>query len=95
MLYPFFARLLAVTAAVAALTSAASASPKCTTEPKDKWIKEADFKAKIDAMGYSDYKKILVTGSCYEIYGKNKAGKKVEVYFNPIDGKVVEEEVEK
>lgn len=89
------ARLLAATAAVAAFASAASASPKCTTEAKDKWMKEADMKAKIDGMGYTDYKKILVTGSCYEIYGKNKDGKKVEVYFNPVDGKVVEEEVGK
>lgn len=88
-------RLVAVAAAVAAFAPIASASPKCTSEPKDKWIKEADIKAKIDAMGYTDYKKILVTGSCYEIYGKNKAGKKVEVYLSPIDGKVVEEEVEK
>lgn len=88
-------RIFAVAAAVAAFAPIASAAPKCTSEPKDKWIKEADIKAKIDAMGYTDYKKILVTGSCYEIYGKNKAGKKVEVYLSPIDGKVVEEEVQK
>ena len=89
------ARFAAALAAVAAFSSAASAAPKCTTEPQDKWIKEADFKAKVDAMGYTDYKKILVSGSCYEIYGKNKDGKKVEVYFNPVDGKIVEEEVSK
>lgn len=28
------------------------------------------------------------------IYGKNKDGKEVEVYFNPVDGSIVKEEVE-
>lgn len=25
-------------------------------------------------------------GNCYEIYGWDKAGKKVEIYFNPVTG---------
>lgn len=88
------ARLASAAAAFGILASSASAAPKCTAEPQDKWMKEADMKAKIDAMGYTDYKKILVSGSCYEIYGKNKDGKKVEVYLNPMDGKVVQEEAD-
>lgn len=93
-MYRTAVRLLTATAACAALTSIASASPECTKEAKDKWLSEADMKTKVDALGYKDYEKILVSGNCYEIYGKNKDGKKVEVYFNPVDGKVVEEEVD-
>jgi hypothetical protein len=28
-------------------------------------------------------------GTCYEIYGTNKEGKKVEIYFNPVDSSIV------
>jgi hypothetical protein len=36
----------------------------------------------------------VTDGNCYEIYGKNKQGQKVEVYFNPVDGKVVKTKTE-
>lgn len=85
-------RKLLITAAVAtglaALASQAVASPTCTKEPKSKWLTEAQMKAKIAEMGYT-VKIFQISGSCYEIYGKTKDGKKAEVYFNPVDGKVV------
>ncbi len=64
------------------------AKKDCTKEPKDKWMKEADFKTKVEAEGYK-IEKFKISGNCYEIYGKNKEGKEVEVYFNPVDGKPV------
>ena len=81
--------------AAAALFSSAPAfaSPDCTKEPKEKWLSEDAMKAKIGEMGYKiDVFKI--EDSCYEIYGYNKDGKQVEVYFNPVSGDVVEEEIE-
>ncbi|MAC47335.1 MAG: hypothetical protein CMI12_10840 [Oceanospirillum sp.] len=33
-------------------------------------------------------------GHCYEIYGWNQAGQKVEVYFHPVTGKIMKQEVE-
>lgn len=62
----------------------------CTEEPKDKWMKEEDFKAKVEGLGYK-IKKFKQPGTCYEIYGTNKEGKKVEIYFNPVDGSIVKE----
>ena len=44
-------------------------------------MKEADAKAKIEAQGYV-IDKFKVSGNCYEIYGKNKEGKKVEIYYD-------------
>ena len=32
-------------------------------------------------------------GNCYEIYGYTQDGKKAEVYFHPVDGTVVKEEI--
>jgi hypothetical protein len=66
----------------------AHAKKNCTDEPKDKWMSESDFKKKVEAEGYT-IKKFKQPGTCYEIYGTNKEGQKVEIYFNPVDGSVV------
>jgi hypothetical protein len=66
----------------------AHAKKNCTDEPKDKWMSESDFKKKVEAEGYT-IKKFKQPGTCYEIYGTNKEGKKVEIYFNPVDGSIV------
>lgn len=67
----------------------AMAKKECTTEPKEKWMKIEDFKKKVtEEMGYT-IAKFKTPGTCYEIYGKNKEGKNVEIYFNPVDASVV------
>jgi hypothetical protein len=66
----------------------AYAKKNCTDEPKDKWMSEADFKKKVEAEGYT-IKKFKQPGTCYEFYGTNKEGKKLEIYFNPVDGSIV------
>ena len=40
-----------------------------------------DAKTKIAAMGYA-INVFKVDGNCYEIYGHNKEGKKVEIYYD-------------
>lgn len=70
------------------LSVAAYAKKDCTDQPKDKWMSEADFKKKVEADGYK-IRKFKQPGSCYEIYGTNKEGKEVEIYFNPVDASVV------
>ena len=72
-------------ASLSVLPLSAFAKKDCTTEPKEKWMSEADFKKKVESEGYT-IKKFKIEGNCYEIYGVNKEGKKVEIYFNPIDG---------
>ena len=66
----------------------AYAKKECTTEPKEKWMSEEAFKAKVEAEGYK-IRKFKQPGTCYEIYGTDKEGKKVEIYFNPVDGSIV------
>jgi len=67
----------------------AQAAPKCTAEPKDKWLTEEAMKSKVAALGYEKIKTFKVSGDCYEIYGYTKDGQKAEVYFNPVTGDVV------
>ncbi len=74
-----------------ALGGAALAEPQCTTEPKDKWIGESEMKLKIAGLGYQAKIFKVTRGNCYEIYGLDKAGKRVEIYFHPVSGKIVEE----
>lgn len=78
---------------IALATLAANAKKDCTTEPKSKWMSEGDFKKKVESEGYK-ISKFKTPGTCYEIYGTNKEGKKVEIYFNPVDASVVKSEIE-
>ena len=84
--------VLAATLCLAA--SVAFAKADCKAYPKDQWMKEADAKAKIEAQGYT-INKFKVDGNCYEIYGKNKEGKKVEIYYDAKTLEPVKSEVEK
>ena len=82
-----------VCTAIALLSTcgAAIAEPKCTTEPKEKWLSESAMKAKVAELGYRSKVFKVTKGNCYEVYGLDKAGKRIEVYFHPISGAVVEE----
>jgi len=78
-----------------ALSAAAVAGPKCTSgDDRTKWIPEDQFKQKLMDEGY-DLKKFKTTsGGCYEIYGHNAQGQKVEIYYNPETAAVVKEEID-
>ena len=88
--------LLTMAALILAGTAgSALASPKCTSEPESKWLSEDAMKTKIAGMGYSKIRVFKKTKSgCYEIYGYAANGKKAEVYFNPVNGAVVESNVD-
>ena len=84
-------RRLASLLALAVLSSPALADPTCASGPKEKWLSEDAMKQKIVALGYK-YDVFKVTkGNCFEIYGRDKAGARVEIYFNPLTGEVVNE----
>jgi hypothetical protein len=72
------------------LAGSAIAGPTCK-QPKDQWMKEADFKAQVEKQGY-DIKTFKISkGQCYEIYGHDKSGKKVEIYFDPVTAVILEQ----
>jgi hypothetical protein len=79
---------LALAGAAAFLSTTAFASAKCTDAPRDKWMPLAQLKAQLLKDGYT-IDKFKVSGTCYEIYGQDKAGKAVEIYFDPTDGRLV------
>ncbi|RJG13355.1 PepSY domain-containing protein [Pseudomonas cavernicola] len=80
--------------ALAVASPLAFAGPECTTADKAQWQDQTKFQENLKTQGY-EIKKFKVTkGNCYEIYGFDKDKRKVEIYFDPVSGKVVKEEVE-
>lgn len=72
----------------------AHAGAKCEAHPRAEWMSEDQARAKLEADGYK-IKIFKVDGQCYEIYGRNKDGKKVEIYFDTKTLAVVKSEIEK
>ena len=86
---------LALVAAVFAVAPlAAQAKADCKAYPKSEWMKPDAARARIEAQGYT-VNKFKVDGNCYEIYGRNKEGKKVEIYYDAKTLAVVKSEIEK
>ncbi|MDR8363996.1 PepSY domain-containing protein [Pseudomonas sp. JL3] len=72
----------------------AIAGPQCTTTDKAQWQDQAKFQEELKNKGYNIKKFKVTAGNCYEIYGWDKDKRKVEIYFDPVTGKVVKEEIE-
>jgi hypothetical protein len=85
-------RIALAAAMVAIVPTAAFAGANCKANPKAEWMSEADAQAKLVAQGYK-IDKFKIDGNCYEIYGSNKDGKKVEIYFDTKTLDVVKAEI--
>jgi hypothetical protein len=75
-------------------TTAAHAKADCPAYPKSEWMNESQARSKLEAQGYV-INKFKVDGNCYEIYGRNKDGKKVEIYYDAKTLEPVKSEIEK
>jgi hypothetical protein len=75
---------LLILSALIVASTAALAEPTCNV-PKDKWMTQDSFKQKMEGEGYK-IKTLKVTNGCYEIYGHDKAGKRIEMSFDPATG---------
>ena len=84
----------ALVGVAATFSTAALAKADCPAYPKSEWMKPEDARARIEAQGYT-ISKFKVDGNCYEIYGKNKEGKKVEIYYDAKTLEPVKTEIEK
>ena len=85
-------KVLVLMAAVG-MSGTAFAKADCVAHPKSDWMKESDARAQLEGHGYK-IKKFKVDGNCYEIYGHNKEGKKVEIYFDTKTLDVVKSEID-
>lgn len=77
---------LATALALGLLTATASQATglaTCESGPKSGWQPQAKLQEKLEAEGWK-VRKIKEDGGCYEVYGLDKDGKRVEVYFHPV-----------
>tara|TARA_Y100001973_G_C5112590_1_gene288475 strand:- start:386 stop:667 length:282 start_codon:yes stop_codon:yes gene_type:complete len=86
---------LAFTAAAIATVAACSPTAEvtqCTSAPMSEWQDQAQFQQNLVSEGYQINEFKVTEGNCYEIYGTDADGNKVEIYFNPVNGEVVKRE---
>jgi hypothetical protein len=71
---------------------AAQASDKCAT-PQAEWQPKEALQQKLEGDGWK-IKKIKVDDGCYEVYGTDAQGKRMEIYFDPKSFAVVKSDSE-
>jgi hypothetical protein len=82
---------LIATALVAGFASQAAAESygkPCTSEPKEKWMTLEAIEKIVKDHGY-DVAKSKMKGSCAEIYARDKDGKRIEYFIDPVTGNPV------
>ncbi|WP_340263976.1 PepSY domain-containing protein [Sulfitobacter pontiacus] len=82
-------KLLLSTAAVLMLAAPAFAEDmKCNVPDQTTWMSQEDLTTMYVEQGY-EVKNIKIDKGCYEIYGINDKGERVEIYVDPVTGEPV------
>ena len=55
---------------------------RCDPIPKEEWKPQAELERKLTNQGWK-ISRVKITNGCYEVYGKNETGRKVESFFHP------------
>jgi len=71
----------ALVAVLAGAAGPAAASDKCNV-PQAEWQPKQALQQKLEGDGWK-VKKLKVDDGCYEVYGFDAEGKRMEVYFDP------------
>ena len=82
-------RLLPIAAAlsIALVASPAAATGKMSCDaPQKQWKSMAKLQADLTKQGWQ-VRKAKVDGGCYEVYGTDPQGNRVEAYFHPVSFK--------
>lgn len=82
-------RHIVIAAAALLIGAPAFADTQCADTATTTWMAQSDLLRKLADTGYTIERFKVTRGNCYEMKGWDKDGKRVEIYFNPIDGKVV------
>ena len=82
-----FAAAAAVLGLAAAQPAAATGKLRCDA-PAKSWKSLPTFEAKLKKEGWQ-VRKSKVDGGCYEVYGTDPQGRRVEAYFHPVSFKLL------
>ena len=75
--------LIAAIIASPAQIAIATGLATCDSGPPEKWQSQDKLTAMLKEKGW-EIRKIKVDGGCYEVYGINDKGERVEAYFHPV-----------
>ena len=77
------AAALSLAVAVGMNSAGATGLATCDSGPKEGWKPQADLEKQLVAKKWQ-VRRIKVDGGCYEVYGMNEKGERVEAYFHPV-----------
>jgi hypothetical protein len=77
-----FNLMCATLLAFAAAGASAQHAESCEPIPKDQWKPQAELERKLTDMGWK-IRRVKIENGCYEVYGTDERGGKVEVFFHP------------
>jgi hypothetical protein len=80
--------------ALSCATAAAAGDQPCTSEPRLKWIERKNVRAQVQSLGYKVVE-IEVENGCYTVEVRDKNGKELDLYLDPVTGKIVRQEEER
>lgn len=86
--------ITALAASMAFGASVANASDDyddCSKAPRSEWRTQDDAKAAAKAQGYK-VSRVKVDDGCYELYARDRSGKRLELYVDPVTLKIVKVE---
>ena len=79
---PIVRRLVPLAFCLAVSTAWADGEGKCPAIPKEEWKPPAELIRKLTEDGWK-VRRVESTPKCYEVYGVDPQGKRVEAFFNP------------
>ena len=77
-------------ASIAGIGTAAAEDDTCNV-PQAEWQPQQALQQKLEAEGWT-IKNIKIDEGCYEVYGTDAAGKRMETYFDPKTFAVMKED---
>lgn len=77
--------------ALSTLSVPSLADTDCTRSDRSTWMPESQFREQMKRQGVQITKFRITPGNCYEIYGFDDEGRKLEIYYDPVDARPVAE----
>ncbi|MGK2899801.1 MAG: PepSY domain-containing protein [Burkholderiaceae bacterium] len=81
-------QLLTLCLTLATAGAFAQHAERCDPIPKDEWKPQAELERKLKNEGWT-ISRVKIENGCYEVYGKNATGRKMETFFHPKTFEVV------
>lgn len=75
-------QLLTLCLTLATAGAFAQHAERCEPIPKNEWKPQAELERKLKNEGWT-ISRVKIENGCYEVYGKNAAGRKMETFFHP------------